>query len=77
MDVIINDIFKDNPTQLTNAIFINKQIEYDWSIETNNGEITFKSVGYTQYARGKPHLSSNQSIELNERGRISFDILQF
>jgi hypothetical protein len=75
LDVTVQDIYRDNPTQPRNAAFIKEQIEYDWNIDTNNGEITFKSVGYTQYARRKPLLSNSQSIDLLERGGISFDTL--
>lgn len=74
VDVIIEGIYRDNPTQPKNANMYD-QIEYDWTIETTNGEISFKSVGYKQYARQNPKLLDSQSIDLIERGGICFDIL--
>lgn len=74
LEVTIEDIFRDNPTIPKNAAFIEEQVEYDWTIETTNGEITFKSVGYRQYAKQKPIWTDNQSIDMPERGGISFNV---
>ncbi|MEJ7738107.1 MAG: hypothetical protein WKF97_11820 [Chitinophagaceae bacterium] len=76
LDVTVESIYRDNATQPKNADYIAEQIEYNWTIETTNGEITFKSVGYKQYARQKPRLLDSQFIDLAERGGISFDIVQ-
>ncbi|HXB45387.1 MAG TPA: hypothetical protein VNV85_15080 [Puia sp.] len=73
LDLIIDGISRDNPSQPKNAVHIKEQIEYDWIIQANNGEITFRSVGYKQYARQKPKLYSNQLIGFAERGAIGFD----
>ncbi|MEO9022808.1 MAG: hypothetical protein ABI237_18160 [Ginsengibacter sp.] len=77
VDITIDSIYRNNPTKPKNAAHIVDQIEYDWVIETTNGEIVFKSVGYKQYARQKPRLNENQSIGFFERGGISFDKVGF
>jgi hypothetical protein len=72
----IQDIYKTNPRLPKNAKHIQESFEYDWTIETNNGEITFKSVGYRQYFRKKPILSDSQKITLEQRGGVCFDIIK-
>lgn len=76
LNIIIEDIYKDSPIQPKNVGFIKEQVEYNWTIDTNNGEITFKSVGYKQYARRQPQLIDQQSIDTIQRGGICFDALQ-
>jgi hypothetical protein len=45
----------------------------DWVIETQQGTISFKSIGYKQYVRQMPRYLPTQAIEHIERGGISFD----
>ena len=66
------DVIRGNAVKPRNNEFIQEQIEYDWTIETTAGEITFKSVGYTQFFRGDPILIKRQSLNLQERGGLSF-----
>ena len=61
-DLIIMGIIRDNPQQPKNKNYIIEPFEYDWLIETTNGEISFKSVGYEQYLRKDPILSNTQKI---------------
>ena len=68
----IDSISRVNPQRPKNADFINRELEYDWLIETLNGEISFKSVGYYLYVRQKPILSSTDEIDFELRGGISF-----
>jgi len=69
----IEGIIKHTPQRPINADYIKREIEYHWEIETQQGNITFKSVGYTQFVRQKPKLSNSQSLNLVERGGVSFD----
>jgi hypothetical protein len=69
----IQDIHRANPRPPKNSKHIEEPFEYDWIIETNNGEITFQSVGYKQYFRMAPILSDLQKIDSPLRGN-SFDI---
>jgi uncharacterized protein YegP (UPF0339 family) len=66
VDLIIQDIIRNNPSELKNE-------NYQWKIETTNGEIIFKSLGYEQFARKKPVLLDTQAIGLIERNGLSFD----
>lgn len=73
--ITIENIYRDNPNKPKNASYIIEQIEYDWTMETTSGEMTFKSVGYKQYARQSPKILDRQFIGLTERGGISFDLI--
>jgi hypothetical protein len=72
-NLIIDSICRESPRVPENAEYINKDTEYDWIIETTVGEISFTSVGYTQYVRNIPTLLRTQSIDMLTRGGISFD----
>ena len=70
----ITDITRDNPQKPNNHEFINKDIEWDWLIDTICGEISFKSVGYQQIIRKHPIIIDTQSLDVSHRKEIS-DIL--
>ncbi len=74
LDLTILDIQRDKPSNPKNANYTEEQIEYNWTIETTCGEITFISVGFTQYIRQSPVLIKRQNLSLGERRGISFDI---
>lgn len=67
----IEDIYKSNPRMTKNKID-NGALEYDWRIETTNGAISFKSIGFSQYLRGETISSDEQSLSIFKRGGISF-----
>jgi hypothetical protein len=69
----IDNISMSNPQRPYNADYIGRELEYEWVVETLNGEITFKSVGYKLYVRSTPILASNDQLEINTRGGISFN----
>ena len=69
----INDIVRENPARPRNADFIGREQEFDWTVETHQGIITFKSVGFKQFVRQKPLLLVSQSIPVEKRGSVSFD----
>jgi hypothetical protein len=75
-DCQIQDISKQNPIKPLNANYIDDLFEYDWTIETTNGDITFKSTGYKQYIRDEPRLLDRQCIDFYKRGGISFDKME-
>lgn len=68
----IADITRDNPKRPSNAEYIQRETEYDWKIETQQGEITFTSVGYKQVVRQLPIFLEGQTIGLDARNGISF-----
>ncbi len=68
----IQDVHKSDPQRPKNAEYVDRDTEWQWTIETHEGEISLKSVGYTQYLRKEPILSQQSSLDLNVRGGISF-----
>jgi len=76
LDLEIQDIHRSNPLPAKNSKHIAEPLEYDWVIETNSGDITFKSVGYKQHFRMAPILSNSQRINLLQRGGICFDVIE-
>lgn len=70
----IDSISRENPKKPKNAEFIEKQIEFDWIMETQQGDIKFTSVGFAQYVRRNPVFSNTQSFDREERGGISFSL---
>lgn len=71
--LIIDNILRENPQRPKNAEYIDKDLEYDWIIETTVGEISFKSVSFKQYVRQAPILIGMQELDLVTRGGISFN----
>jgi hypothetical protein len=71
----IDDITKGSPNKPRNATLIGRDLEFFWEIETQQGQIQFKSVGYKQYVRSLPVYQRAQYFNLIERGGISFDRL--
>jgi hypothetical protein len=55
----IDSQIHENPKKPRNAALIEKQIEFDWTIDTQQGNISFRSVGFRQYVRRKPVFSRN------------------
>jgi hypothetical protein len=76
-EIQISDMIRSNPQRPANADFIKRELEHDWVIETQQGEITFTSVGFKQYVRKKPMLQDKQVIDAADRGGISFNRVVF
>ena len=70
----IDSISRENPKKPKNAEFIEKQVEFDWIMDTQQGNISFTSVGFTQYVRRKPVFTNAQSFSQEERGGVSFGL---
>lgn len=77
LEIIIEDLERTNPSKPNNGDFINEDIEWEWIIETTNGQIIFKSVGYTQYIRKVPVYKKAQELNFKERGEYSFLVENF
>ena len=69
----IDLVTRENPQKPKNFKHIKRDIEYDWTIEMQEGTISFKSIGYKQFVRQKPRLISTQKLDTIERGGISFN----
>jgi hypothetical protein len=74
LGTIIEDVERNNPKKPLNSEHINKDVEWEWNIETANGRFGFKSVGYTQYIRKVPVYKKVQEIGIEERGGYSFSV---
>lgn len=73
METTIDNVERINPSRPKNADYIKKDTEWEWIIDGHDGDICFKSVGYTLYIRKMPVYKKNQYLELDERGGYSFD----
>jgi hypothetical protein len=74
LDLVIQEISKENAIKPKNNKHILDLFEYDWDIETLSGNITFKSTGFELYLRKPPILLEHQTINFVERGGISLNI---
>ena len=75
--LIIDNVSRQNPRKAKNAAYLDKPTEYNWLIETTVGGIEFKSVGFKQYVRQTPVLTSQQELDIETRKGISFDQSSF
>jgi hypothetical protein len=71
----IDIISRENPKKPNNAEYIGELIEFDWFVDSHQGGISFKSVGFKQYVRRSPLLIPAQYFELDQRGGISFSLI--
>ena len=71
----IDRIIRENPKRSKNAEFIERQIEFDWTMDTQQGNIAFTSVGFALYVRKEPVISSGQSFDREARGGVSFELI--
>jgi hypothetical protein len=72
----IDTITMNNPHSPKNKEILPKDIlEYDWIIELQQGEISFKSIGFDMHLRELPTLKQAQTLGIKERGGISFSVL--
>jgi hypothetical protein len=67
----IDDIKREDESPPTNAEYIGKDTEWLWTIECQEGEIRFRSVGYEQFIRAAPQLTYSQKVDRKTSG-VSF-----
>ena len=68
LGIEISELLREDPKTPRNKEFINRDTEWLWRIESNYGEMNFRSVGFKQYIRNKPILTNEQSISYIKRG---------
>ena len=73
----IDFITKENPQKPKNSENINCDTEFDWTIEMQEGTISFTSVGYKLFVRQVPKLLATQKLTSIDRGGLSFDRIAF
>ena len=66
-DISIQDITRSAPEQIKEL-----GIAYRYTVECNEGEITFRATGHEQFIRRAPTLVSSQRFTEEERGGFSF-----
>ncbi len=66
----IDEILRENPKKPKNSDHIGINIEYDWIIQLQQGELSFNSVGFKQIIKGAPILLDRQFIGFEERGGV-------
>jgi hypothetical protein len=70
--VEIAGIHRDEPRRPINAEHIARETEWRWRIETQQGDITLRAVGYKQHFRRAPVCGKSQSLDEATRGVFSF-----
>lgn len=70
IETIIEDLEKSNPSKPRNSDFIKVDVEWEWTIETTNGQINFKSVGYKQYIKKSQVCIKAQEIKSTGAWRV-------
>ena len=60
-----------------NADHIQKEKEWKWTFDCQEGVFSFISVGYEQFARAKPIRVKSQKFSWKERGGICFDRITY
>jgi hypothetical protein len=71
LDLDINNITKSNPQPSKN---LSHNLEYDWLIELQQGEISFKAVGFDLVLKQEATLKDRQTLDWKERGGIDFNL---
>ena len=71
--VEIADVYRTDPRKPSNADFIGRDTDWQWTIDCHDGKISFRSVGFKRYVRRSPVLTKSQTLDLSERGGFSFE----
>jgi hypothetical protein len=58
---------------LTREPVVDRWGGFDWCFEGRNFEMRFRSLGYRQILRRRPALIGTQTVDLTQRGGMSFD----
>jgi hypothetical protein len=70
----IDEINRDNSQRPRNADFVKVDTEFDWTIDTQQGSLYFKSIGYKQYVRQIPKLVRGQYFGLKTKRKRRYFI---
>lgn len=74
-NLIIDSIIRTSPRLARNSAYLepNSKTEYDWVINTLQGEISFKATRIKLYERSQLVHKENQELSFEERGNICLD----
>lgn len=70
--VTVSDLHRGEECIPRNAHAIGRHVEWRWNIECDSGSISMRALGFRQYVRAAPVLSTHQVLEFEARGGISF-----
>ncbi len=73
----ISDVERQEVGRPRNADLINKEMEWRWTFDCQEGVFSFISAGFQQITRRKPTRAKSQTFDWEERGGISFDRIPF
>lgn len=65
----VADLHREGPLPSPDGSITN----WRWKMELQQGTIEFEASGFTQYTREAPFFTSQQVLDLTQRGGISFD----
>lgn len=68
----ISGIQRKDPKRPRNADFIQRDQEWLWVVECQQGEISFRATGFKQYIRAMPSYDRAQVLALEKRAGFSF-----
>jgi hypothetical protein len=69
----LQGIIRGEPRILPHPLPEGRREEYRWTLEGNEGELSFWATGYSQFTRHAPAHHTSQSYSFTERGGISFE----
>jgi hypothetical protein len=69
----LQGITPSEPRVRPHPLAAGRKEERRWTLDGNEGEISFWSTGYAQFTRRLPTHHVRQSLSLSERGGISFE----
>lgn len=73
----IENILCQNPRQPKNYEYIGCNTEYQWIIETQQGQISMYSIGFKLFIRQKTSIQERQMLGLEYRNGVSFEKNQY
>jgi hypothetical protein len=68
----LQGVSRSEPGLARNAEYLRNPLEMSWFLDCNEGEISFRSIGFSQFTRYPPVLSHTPQLTVEERGGISF-----
>ncbi|NJK90389.1 MAG: hypothetical protein HC904_00280 [Blastochloris sp.] len=69
----VSDLSRVDETKPRNSDYIKREKEWKWIFDCQQGELSFRSVGFQQITRKMPTRGKRQSFSWEERGNPCFD----
>jgi len=72
LSVELQGIERTEPQKPRNLEYIDRDIEWLWTLDSQSGEVSLRSVGFKLHIRQEPVLTQEQALDLEARGGFSF-----